>query len=88
MIRQIDHGGSIADLLMMIERRAPVMMRVGGCGITGSEPPPYAPPLTAEVRSTIADLTRQGKDMREIAAITGCHYSTVCKHTRALRGKV
>lgn len=78
------HRSPIGDLLDMIERCAPMMMRVGGCA-AGINTPNAGSRVTPEMKRRFEDGVRAGRNIKEIAAETGVHFQTVIRHTRHVR---
>lgn len=77
----IDRSNPISDLLDMIARRGPELMRQGG-GPLSKEQLWSGRHLDAEERTEIRHLARSGKTDREIAAIVGRSVKTVWMNTK------
>ena len=92
------YGGSpVADILSMIERHAPLLMKAGGGPISeGCETLVQPPRLSANERDAIVDAYRAGwraditSDensalLHSLAHIHGLTYNTICRITREER---
>lgn len=75
----------ITELLEMIERRAPLLMRVGG-GSLGDEQLDAGVHLSPEKEAQVRQLFINFKSLSKVAQLTGVSYGHVCKLTHSLRG--
>ena len=73
--QDINRGNPIAELLDMIARRGPQMMRQGGCALP-REQMQSGKRIDATQRSRIIKLRDEGKTIREISNITGWSHKT------------
>jgi hypothetical protein len=77
-------GDDIGGLLALIERGCARMMKQGG-GALGQTQPHWGG-LKPGVKKQILGYARQGVSLKAIASRFHCHYGTVVKVTRPLRG--
>jgi hypothetical protein len=78
--------GAISELLDMVWRKGPLMMRVGDCALGNSiNTRNGGSPVTSDLRDRFVAMLQDGHAMEDIAAETGVHYQTVVKHTRHVR---
>jgi hypothetical protein len=79
--QDINRGNPISDLLDMLARRGPQLMRQGG-GALSREQVWSGNRLTVSDRQRIRGLYNAGKTLKEISAITGWSMKTCWNHTR------
>lgn len=77
-------GGTISALLDMVRRKAPILMRAGG-GSLKDEDMNAGRAIDPRMKAHAQKLVKQGMELREVAALLGVSYSTICKHTREIR---
>jgi hypothetical protein len=80
----LDRDTTISDILSMIERRAPDMMRYGG-GPISREGITNMPPVSPEVLATFQKLKDAGTSLYQISEVTGYSYHVVCRKLRDAR---
>jgi DNA-binding NarL/FixJ family response regulator len=85
----IESDTTIADLLEMVARRAPILMRAGGGPLIKERLCKYdrdhkAPKVTEEQRKEWRKLVREGRHPKDIAEECGVAYNTVRRHTHDL----
>lgn len=77
---QYNDRSGIANLLDMIERHAPKLMRQGGGALSREAGDGSAPArITEQQRRQVIALTREGRMRKDVAARTGVSKSMVCK---------
>lgn len=82
----LDRSNPISDLLDMIARRGPELMRQGG-GALSREQLWSGKHLAAGELKVIRDHWRRGKSLREIAEVTNRSIKTIWTHTRGISKK-
>jgi hypothetical protein len=79
-----DRGTPMDGLLALLERGCTRLMKQGGGAL--SQEQIHAGGLEQDVRHKVITLAKRGVSLQEIARRCQCHYGTVVKHTRPLRG--
>jgi hypothetical protein len=80
-------GNWVSEMLDMIERLAPGLMREGGGSLQRSIP--HSGERIAEaVRGRMRRMAEDGQSLLKIAEATGYSYSTVCRETYETRRRL
>lgn len=74
----------MSGLLTMLERGCARLMKQGGGALPQEQI--HAGGLEKNVKHKVITLAKKGVSLQEIARRCQCHYGTVVKHTRPLRG--
>ena len=74
----INYRSPAEELLAMIERRAPILLRAGGCALSNER----VGRLSEEARARIAQLASEGHGIAAIVRVTGYPRSTVADHIK------
>ena len=77
-------GSDICGLLALVERGCRRLMKEGGGSL--EQPQPNWGGMKPAVKKQILGYARHGVSLQEIALRCHCHYGTVVKVTRPLRG--
>ncbi len=85
-LQAIDRSNPISDLMDMIARRAPELMRQGG-GALSKEQLWSGKHLDPGELKLIRAHWRRGKTLREIAEVTNRSIKTIWTHTRGIAQK-
>jgi len=75
----------IGSLLDMIERKAPLFMKVGGGSLSQNQDPKIGRKLSDDKLTEIDRMFVSGVSIRQIAKEIGLHEQTVWRHTRKHR---